>query len=151
MVGCLLLKQLKNLGDETWAKERIETPYMQYCCGMRCFEHRFPFDASDFARFRKRIGEKGFEQVFQYSVRLHGEGAGRNKSRVAFVRHDGTRKHPDVSDRREVMQESNRPVQPDSGEGRDTGEAEVPPGEQTTGTGQLQRTPSTARETGETG
>jgi IS5 family transposase len=29
MVGCLLLKQVKNLGDETLAKAWIENPYMQ--------------------------------------------------------------------------------------------------------------------------
>jgi IS5 family transposase len=73
MVGCLLLKQIKNLGDETLAKEWIENPYMQYFRGMRCFEHRFPFDPSDFVHFRKRIGEAGFEKIFQYSVRLHRE------------------------------------------------------------------------------
>ena len=28
MVGCLILKQLKNLGDETLAKAWIENPYM---------------------------------------------------------------------------------------------------------------------------
>jgi IS5 family transposase len=74
MVGCLLLKQLKDLGDETLAKEWVENPYMQYFCGMKCFEHRFPFDPSDFVHFRKRIGEAGFEKIFEYSVRLHGEG-----------------------------------------------------------------------------
>jgi IS5 family transposase len=80
MVGCLLLKQLKNLGDETLAKEWIENPYMQYFCGMRCFEHRFPFDPSDFVHFRKRIGESGFEKVFAYSVRLHdGERKGKQE------------------------------------------------------------------------
>ena len=73
MVGCLLLKHLKNLGDETVAKAWIENPYMQYFCGMRCFEHQFPFDPSDFCHFRKRIGEKGFEKIFAYSVRLHGK------------------------------------------------------------------------------
>jgi IS5 family transposase len=71
MVGCLMLKQLKNLGDETLAKEWIENPYMQYFCGMKCFEHRFPFDPSDFVHFRKRIGEAGFEKIFAYSVQLH--------------------------------------------------------------------------------
>lgn len=72
MVGCLLLKHLKNLGDETLAKAWIENPYMQYFCGMRCFEHRFPFDPSDFVHFRKRIGEEGFNKIFAYSVNLHG-------------------------------------------------------------------------------
>ena len=71
IVGCLLLKHLYNLGDETLAKAWIENPYMQYFCGMRCFEHKFPFDPSDFCHFRKRIGEEGFEKIFAYSVRLH--------------------------------------------------------------------------------
>src|SRR5215510_3994891 len=71
MVGCLMLKHLKNLGDETLAKAWVENPYMQYFCGMRCFEHRFPFDPSDFVHFRKRIGKDGFEKIFSYSVQLH--------------------------------------------------------------------------------
>ena len=73
MVGCLLLKQMENLGDETLAKQWIRDPYMQYFCGMRCFEHRFPFDPSDFVHFRKRIGEAGFEKIFEYSVRVHSD------------------------------------------------------------------------------
>jgi IS5 family transposase len=79
MVGCLLLKHLKNLGDETLAKAWIENPYMQYFCGMRCFEHRFPFDPSDFVHFRKRIGERGFEKIFEYSVKVHGAEKGTGK------------------------------------------------------------------------
>ncbi|MDR0496944.1 MAG: IS5 family transposase [Treponema sp.] len=73
MVGCLLLKHLENLSDETLAKRWIRDPYMQYFCGMRCFEHRFPFDPSDFVHFRKRIGETGFEKIFQYSVKVYEE------------------------------------------------------------------------------
>ena len=73
MVGWLLLKQIKNLGDETIAKEWIQNPYMQYFCGMKCFEHRFPFDPSDFVHFRKRIGEAGFEKIFNNSVHMHAE------------------------------------------------------------------------------
>ena len=73
MVGCLLLKQMEDLGDETLAKQWIQNPYMQYFCGMRCFEHRFPFDPSDFVHFRKRIGETGFEKIFSYSVQVHAE------------------------------------------------------------------------------
>jgi IS5 family transposase len=73
IVGCLLLKQMDNLGDETLAKQWIRDPYMQYFCGMRCFEHRFLFDPSDFVHFRKRIGEGGFEKIFEYSVRADAE------------------------------------------------------------------------------
>ena len=73
MVGCLLLKQMENVGDETLAKQWIRDPYMQYFCGMKCFEHKFPFDPSDFVHFRKRIGKAGFEKIFAYSVTAHGE------------------------------------------------------------------------------
>ena len=66
MVGCLLLKRLYNLGDETLAKAWVMNPYMQYFCGQAHFQHRFPCDPSDFVHFRKRIGEEGVELLFQY-------------------------------------------------------------------------------------
>jgi len=75
MVGCLMLKRIYNLGDETLAESWIRDPYMQYFCGRTHFEHRFPFDPSDFVHFRKRIGEKGVEKIFTYSVLIHGEKA----------------------------------------------------------------------------
>lgn len=73
MVGCLLLKYLENLGDESLAKRWVRDPYMQYFCGMRCFEYKFPFNPSDFCHFRKRLGDSGFEKIFSYSVHLHGK------------------------------------------------------------------------------
>jgi IS5 family transposase len=72
MVGCLILKQLYNLGDETIAFEWKMNPYMQYFCGEAYFQHKFPFDPSDFVHFRKRIGEEGVEKIFSHSVNLHG-------------------------------------------------------------------------------
>ena len=75
MVGCLLLKQMYNLGDETIAKEWVMNPYMQYFCGEVYFQHKFPFDPSDFVHFRKRIGEEGVEKIFVHSVKLHGKDA----------------------------------------------------------------------------
>lgn len=71
MVGCLLLKHLYNLGDETLEKAWIMNPYMQHFCGRVFFEHEFPCDPNNFVHFRKRIGEKGIEKVFAYSVRMH--------------------------------------------------------------------------------
>ena len=71
MVGCLLLKNLYNLGDETLASAWIMNPYMQYFCGRVFFEHQFPCDPSNFVHFRKRIGEKGIEKIFSYSVTMH--------------------------------------------------------------------------------
>jgi len=75
MVGCLLLKRIYNLGDETLAEAWKMNPYMQHFCGMTNFEHHFPCDPSDFVHFRKRIGEKGVEKIFTYSVLLHGDKA----------------------------------------------------------------------------
>lgn len=71
MIGCLMLKRLYNLGDETLAQAWVMNPYMQYFCGEVFFQHRFPCDPSDFVHFRKRIGEEGIKKIFSYSVTLH--------------------------------------------------------------------------------
>lgn len=73
MVGCLMLKNLYNLGDETMANAWIMNPYMQYFCGESVFAHKFPCDPSDFVHFRKRIGAEGIEKIFSYSVKSHGK------------------------------------------------------------------------------
>ncbi|WP_221413108.1 IS5 family transposase, partial [Dysgonomonas sp. 521] len=75
MVGCLLLKQLYNYGDETLAKAWVMNPYMQYFCGEAYFQYRFPFDPSDFVHFRHRIGEEGINAIFRQSVLIHGKQA----------------------------------------------------------------------------
>ena len=49
MVGCMMLKHMYNLGDETLP--------------------------SDFVHFRKRIGESGFQKIFEYSVKMSGKKA----------------------------------------------------------------------------
>lgn len=78
MVGCLLLKRIYNFGDETLAGAWVMNPYMQYFCGEAYFQHKFPFDPSDLVHFRKRIGEKGVEKIFFYSVSIHGKKAKAN-------------------------------------------------------------------------
>lgn len=72
-VGCLILKRLYNLGDETLAEVWVMNPYMQYFCGRAHFEHRFPCDPSDFVHFRKRLGKEGVEKIFIHSISLHGK------------------------------------------------------------------------------
>jgi IS5 family transposase len=72
MVGCLLLKHLYNLGDEKVPEHWVQNVYFQYFCGGVFFEHKFPFDPSDFVHFRKRVGEAGIAKIFAYSVKLHG-------------------------------------------------------------------------------
>ncbi len=74
-VGCLLLKRLYNLGDETLAKAWLMNPYMQYFTGEAHFQHKFPCDPSDFVHFRNRIGVEGVEKIFAHSVQLHGKQA----------------------------------------------------------------------------
>lgn len=64
MVGCLILKRIYNLGDETLAKAWVSNPYMQYFCGEAYFQHKFRCDPSDFVHFRKRIGEEGIEHCY---------------------------------------------------------------------------------------
>jgi IS5 family transposase len=73
MVGCLMLKHLYNLGDERIPEVWVRDVYFQYFCGGVYFEHKFPFDPSDFVHFRNRVGEDGIGRIFAYSVKLHGK------------------------------------------------------------------------------
>ena len=75
MVGCMMLKHMYNLGDETLAEAWVMNPYLQYFTGAAFFEHKFPCDPSDFVHFRKRIGESGFRKIFEHSVKLFGKKA----------------------------------------------------------------------------
>ena len=72
MVGCLMLKHLYNLGDERLPEYWVRDVYFQYFTGAVFFEHKFPFDPSDFVHFRNRVGEAGIAKIFSYSVNLHG-------------------------------------------------------------------------------
>jgi IS5 family transposase len=72
MAGVLMLNYLYGLGDEKIPIARESNPYFQYFCGGVFFEHKFPFDPSDFVHFRKRIGEEGVSRIFACSVELHG-------------------------------------------------------------------------------
>ncbi|MDR2971211.1 MAG: IS5 family transposase [Bacteroidales bacterium] len=72
MIGCLMLKHLYNLGDERIPEYWVRDVYFQYFCGIVFFEHKFPFDPSDFCHFRKRVGEAGISKIFAYSVKIHG-------------------------------------------------------------------------------
>jgi IS5 family transposase len=71
--GYLVLKRLYRHGDEALPGEWVGNPYFRYFCGSGFFGHRFPFDSSDFVRFRKRVGEDGIAEIFAYGVKLHGE------------------------------------------------------------------------------
>ena len=75
MVGLLLLKQLRNLSDESVVERWVENGYYQYFCGETFFQWDFPCHPTDLVYFRKRIGEKGVEKILQVSIDLHGSKA----------------------------------------------------------------------------
>jgi IS5 family transposase len=64
MIGCLLLKRFYKLSNKALSMAWVNNPYMQYFCGEAHFQHTFPIDTNDFARFRKRIGDEGMEKIF---------------------------------------------------------------------------------------
>jgi len=70
MVGSMLLKQMYNLGDETFVARWIENPYYQYFCGETFFQFEKPFDPSEFVHFRNRIGETGAKKILKLSISL---------------------------------------------------------------------------------
>jgi IS5 family transposase len=71
MVSLLLLKQLYNQSDESVIDRWIENPYWQYFSGETFFQHKAPFNPTDFVHFRKRVGEKGMEKILGLTVKLH--------------------------------------------------------------------------------
>ena len=75
MVSLLLLKQLYDQSDESVLERWIENPYWQYFSGETFFQHKPPFDPTDFVYFRKRVGEQGMEKVLSLTVCLHPDAA----------------------------------------------------------------------------
>lgn len=111
MVGCMMLKHMYNLGDETLAEAWVMNPYLQYFTGAAFFEHKFPCDPSDFVHFRKRIGEVRVPEDFREQrevVRQEGGGT------TGRVRHDCPEKQHDIPHRCPLVQEGDRRMQQDS-------------------------------------
>jgi IS5 family transposase len=73
MVGILLLKQLKNLSDESIVEHWKQNPYFQYFCGLNDYQASVPCYPTELVKFRNRIGKEGMEFIFKMSVELHGE------------------------------------------------------------------------------
>ena len=78
----MLLKHLYNLGDERLPEYRVRDVYFRYFCGSVFFEHKFPFDPSDFVHFRNRIGEEGPGKIFASGVEIHGKEAEKKSESV---------------------------------------------------------------------
>jgi len=75
MVGILLLKQLKNLSDESIVEHWKQNPYFQYFCGLNDYQASVPCHPTELVKFRNRIGKDGMEFIFKITVELHGEAA----------------------------------------------------------------------------
>ncbi len=75
MVSLLILKQLRNLSDESVVFHWSENAYYQYFSGEQVFSSKQPCVPTELVEFRKRIGEKGIELIFKESIRINGKDA----------------------------------------------------------------------------
>ncbi len=73
MVSLLLLKQLRNLSDESVVEQWSENSYYQYLAGEQFYASQVPCAATELVEFRKRIGEEGVELIFKESIRINGK------------------------------------------------------------------------------
>lgn len=85
MCGLLILKHLRNLSDESLVEQWSENAYYQYFCGMREFTPSAPCASSELVHFRKRIGEKGIELIFQESIRVNNDDDDGRHHDTAFI------------------------------------------------------------------
>lgn len=73
MVSLLILKQLRNLSDESVVEQWSENVFYQYFSGEQFYASRPPCVATELVEFRKRIGEQGVELIFKESIRINGK------------------------------------------------------------------------------
>lgn len=73
MVSLLILKQLRNLSDESMVEQWSENAYYQFFSGEVSFQAKEPCAATELVEFRKRIGEEGMELIFKESIRINGK------------------------------------------------------------------------------
>lgn len=75
MVALLILKQVRNLSDESVVEQWAENSYYQYFSGQDCFSPNRPCVPTELVEFRKRIGTEGVELIFKESIKVNGEDA----------------------------------------------------------------------------
>lgn len=68
MVSIHYLKYAFNLSDDDTLSLWVENPYWQYFSGMIHFQHQMPFNSSSMTRWRKRMGEKGAEELLKATI-----------------------------------------------------------------------------------
>jgi IS5 family transposase len=72
MVSLLILKQLRNLSDESVVEQWSENSYYQYFSGEKYFAAKPPCVPTELVEFRKRIGTAGIELIFKKSIKVNG-------------------------------------------------------------------------------
>lgn len=75
MVSLLILKQLRNLSDESVVEQWSENSYYQYFSGEQSFCSGEPCVPTELVEFRKRIGTEGIELILKESIRVNGDDA----------------------------------------------------------------------------
>ncbi|MCY7292325.1 MAG: IS5 family transposase [Ferruginibacter sp.] len=75
MVALLILKQLRNLSDESVVEQWAENSYYQYFSGEVYFSSNQPCVPTELVEFRKRIGSEGVELIFKESIKVNGDDA----------------------------------------------------------------------------
>jgi transposase, IS5 family len=75
MVSLLILKQVRNLSDESVVEQWSENSYYQFFSGEECFTPKPPCVPTELVEFRKRIGTEGIELIFKESILVNGDDA----------------------------------------------------------------------------
>ncbi len=73
MVSLLILKQLRNLSDESVVDQWAENAYYQYFSGEVCFSGQPPCVPTELVEFRKRVGPEGAELILKESIAVNGD------------------------------------------------------------------------------
>lgn len=71
MVSLLILKQVRNLSDESVVEQWSENLYYQYFGGEHQFQPGIPCVPTELVAFRQRIGEAGMELILKESIRIN--------------------------------------------------------------------------------
>ena len=75
MVSLLILKQVRNLSDESVVEQWSENSYYQFFSGEDFFTPKQPCVSTELVEFRKRIGVDGVELILKESIRMNGDDA----------------------------------------------------------------------------
>jgi len=90
MVSLLILKQLRNLSDESVVEQWSENLYYQYFSGEQHFRPAIPCVPTELVAFRQRIGEAGAELILKESIRINNKDKPKDKNGITVVSVDTT-------------------------------------------------------------